>query len=68
MKTFKEWYKDVSGVEFKRDKSEDLLKWCNDRGLPAIVSCTCCGSTMVIFSAFVDEEDCIYCPSCAGME
>ena len=68
MKTFKEWYKDVSGVEFKRDKSEDLLKWCDERGLPAIVSCTCCESTMIVFNAFVDDEDHVYCPSCAGVE
>lgn len=66
MKTFKEWYKNVSGVEFKRDKSEDLLKWCDERGLPAIVSCTNCECTMVIFDCRIDDENYIYCPTCAG--
>lgn len=66
MKTFKEWYKDIVGVELKRDKSEDLLKWCDERGLPAIVSCTNCGCTMVILDCHIDDEDYIYCPTCAG--
>lgn len=68
MKTFKEWYKDVAGIEPDYETREDRLVWCQERNLPMIVSCTCCGSTMVVFGAFVDEEDYIYCPSCAGVE
>lgn len=66
MKTFKEWYKDISGVELKRDKSEDLLKWCDERGLPAIVCCTNCECTMTIFDCRIDDKNYIFCSSCAG--
>ena len=68
MKTFKEWYKDVAGIEPDYEKREDKLVWCEEEGLPMIVSCTCCGSTMVVFDVFVDEEDHVYCSSCAGVE
>ena len=68
MKTFKEWCKDAAGVEPDYEATQDRLSWCKERGLPIIVSCTCCESTLFIFSAFVDEEDRTYCPSCAGME
>lgn len=32
--------------------------------LGAVVSCTCCGITMTIASACIDEAGCIYCASC----
>ena len=68
MKKFKDWYKDVSGKEPDYETTQDKLVWCSERGVPMIVSCTCCESTLLIFSAFVDEEDYTYCPSCAGVE
>ena len=68
MKKFKDWYKDVAGVEPDYETREDKLVWCNERGLPMIVACTCCESTLLIFNAFVDAEDYTYCPSCAGVE
>lgn len=34
--------------------------------LGAVVSCTCCGMTMTIASACVDEEGRIYCASCGN--
>ena len=66
MKTFKEWYKDVAGIEPDYETAENKLLWLQEREIPMIVSCTCCGSTMLIFNAYVDEEDYTYCPSCAG--
>ena len=68
MKKFKDWYKDVAGVEPDYETREDKLVWCSERGLPMIVSCTCCESTMIVFNAFVDDEDHVYCPSCAEVE
>ena len=67
MKTFKEWYKDVSGKDFD-EKVIHNGNWFLERGLPLVVSCTCCNSTFVLPSAYIDEEDYIYCPSCAGVE
>lgn len=68
MKIFKEWYKDVAGIEPDYETTENKLLWLKERDLPMIVSCTCCGGTMIIFNAFVDDEDYIYCPSCAEVE
>ena len=68
MKKFKDWYKDVSGKEPDYENTQDKLLWCKGRGLPVVVSCTCCEGTLLIFNAFVDEEDYTYCPSCAGVE
>ena len=68
MKKFKDWYKDVTGIESNYETAKDKLLWCKEEGVPMIVSCTCCESTMIVFNAFVDEEDHVYCPSCAGVE
>lgn len=68
MKKFKDWYKDVAGVEPDYETAQNKLLWCQERGLPVVVSCTCCEGTLLIFNAFVDEEDHTYCPSCAGVE
>ena len=68
MKKFKDWYKDVTGIEPNYEAAKDKLLWCKEEGVPMIVSCTCCGSTMIVFNAFVDDEDHVYCSSCAGVE
>ena len=67
MKQFKDWYKEVSGKE----RSSGALHNGNrimERGLPIVVSCTCCESTLLLPGAYLDDEDYIYCPSCAGVE
>ena len=68
MKKFKDWYKDVTGIEPDYEIAQDKILWCEEERVPMIVSCTCCGSTMIVFNAFVDDEDHVYCPSCAGVE
>lgn len=68
MKKFKDWYKDVSGVEPDYETAENKLLWLKERELPMIVSCHCCEGTMLIFNSYVDDEDYTYCPSCAGVE
>lgn len=40
--------------------------WFAERGLPMIVSCTCCGMTMALPSARIDREGYTYCGGCAG--
>lgn len=67
MKSFIDWYKDVSGGE-ELPKGNISGKWFAEKGLPMIVECTCCGSTMVLFNSYVDEDDYVFCPSCAGVE
>ena len=68
MKTFKEWYRDVSGIEPDYETTENKLLWLKETYLPMTVSCTCCGGTVTIFNAFVDDENRVCCPSCAGVE
>ena len=40
--------------------------WFAEHDLPMIVSCTCCGMTMALPSAYVDEDGYTYCSGCAG--
>lgn len=43
--------------------------WFSEHGLPMIVRCTCCNSTMAMPSAFVDfDTGETYCSSCAGVD
>lgn len=67
MKSFTEWYKDVSGGQ-ELPHGNIPYEWFAKRGLPMIVDCTCCGSTMILFNSYVDEDDYTFCPSCAGVE
>lgn len=41
-------------------------QWFVNNDLPMIVECTCCGSTMSLPSAFVDNDGFIYCSGCAA--
>ena len=68
MKKFKDWYKDVAGVEPDYETARNKLLWCKEKRVPMIVFCTCCKGAMIVFNAFVDEEDHVYGPSCAGVE
>ena len=67
MKKFKDWYKEVSGKEFPNAATHNG-NWFMEHGLPLVVSCTCCESTLLLPGTYLDDEDYIYCPSCAGAE
>ena len=55
------------GVEMP--KGEIKGSWFAENALPMVVSCTCCGMTMALPSALIEDDGSIYCPSCAnGME
>jgi hypothetical protein len=41
--------------------------WFSEHRLPMVVSCACCEMTMVLPSAFIDEDGYIYCSDCAGV-
>lgn len=64
MKTFAEWLKEAYGEDLPKGNING--NWFSDRGLPMIVNCTCCGSTMALPSAYVDDEDYTYCSNCKG--
>ena len=42
--------------------------WFAENGLPMIVACTCCGTTMASPWCWVDNNGNCYCGSCAGAE
>lgn len=67
MKSFKEWYKAVSGKDLP-DTQLHNGNWFAAEGLPIVVSCTCCESTLLLPGAYLDDEDYIYCPNCAEIE
>ena len=35
-------------------------------GLPMIVRCTCCETTMALPNAYIDDEGYTYCTNCKG--
>ena len=47
---------------------EDVIpgSWFDENGLPMFVECSCCGMTMALPSAMLDDDGNIYCFSCAG--
>lgn len=65
MKNFKDWYKEVNGKDFDMGKCQQLLA---AEGLPMIVSCSSCLCTLLLSSAYIDDKEYIYCPSCAEAE
>lgn len=40
----------------------------NQLGLPMIVSCKCCESTMTLPSAIIDDEGYTYCTDCISLD
>lgn len=67
MKKFKDWYEGVSGKEFPNAAIHNG-NWFMEHGLPLVVSCLCCESTLLLPDAYLDDEGYIYCPSCAGVD
>ncbi len=65
MKSFKDWYKEISGKDFDINTCQQSLAAV---GIPMVVTCTCCKSILLLPSAYLDDENYIYCSSCAGVE
>lgn len=62
MKTMLE-YLEENGIEVP--EGEVNSAWFKEHHLPMIVRCTDCDSTMVLFSAKIDDEGFLYCQHCA---
>ena len=66
MITFRNYILQNFGIEMP---SGDIHgNWFAENGLPMIVACTCCGSTMMAPSAWIDSDGSCYCSDCAGAE
>lgn len=64
MRTAERYIWEEMGV--KMPEGEINGSWFAEHSLPMIVHCTCCGSTMALPSAMVDDDGTIYCSSCVG--
>lgn len=63
MKTMREWLKENLGIEMPEGNING--SWFAENNLPMIVECSCCGMTMALPSAYV-ENGYIYCGNCKG--
>lgn len=64
-KTFKEWFKEQYPEDFP--ESETISGgWFHNRGIPMVVRCAGCETTMCVVSACIDEKGITWCSSCAG--
>ena len=64
LRTAEQYLREERGLEMPTDHING--SWFAEKGLPVVVSCTCCGSTLMLPSALIDEEGYCYCSSCAG--
>ena len=63
MKTVRQFLLDEIGLEMPEDNINGA--WFVEHDLPMIVECECCGMTMALPSAMVDDEGYTFCASCA---
>lgn len=64
MMTAREWLKVECGLDMPYGNINGA--WFAENNLPMIVECACCGSTMVLPSAMIDDNCIVYCSACAG--
>lgn len=64
LRTAEQYIKEEFDIEMPKGTINS--SWFTENNLPMIVSCTCCGSTMALPSAMIDEDGHIYCSSCVG--
>lgn len=63
MRTFETYAFEEMGI--KVPKNNIPVSWFAENALPMIVECSCCGMTMALPSAMIDDNGSCYCPSCA---
>lgn len=66
MKIFSKYWKETTGEDLPKNKIP--VSWFSLRRLPMIVACTCCGSTMCLVSAFIDDDEYCYCSDCGSSD
>ena len=63
MRTAERYIFEELGVEMP--KGEINGSWFSENGLPMIVECSCCGMTMALPSAMIDDDGHCFCSSCS---
>lgn len=64
MKTFEQWFRENRRAEVPKGNIDE--GWFIERGLHMIVECCCCGMSMALPNAMIDDEGNIYCASCVS--
>lgn len=62
MKTFRNYIRDEFDLEMPQGDIPGA--WFFDNGLPMIVACFCCGTTMASPSALIDRTGQVFCSGC----
>ena len=62
LRTAKTYIFEEMGIEMP--EGEINGSWFAENHLPMVVSCTCCGMTMALPSAMIDDNGEIFCHSC----
>lgn len=63
MKTVRQFLLDEIGLEMPEGNINGA--WFVEHDLPIIVECECCGMTLALPSAMVDDEGYTFCTTCA---
>ena len=66
MEDFKTWFQNEWNETVPDDNIES--KWFTDHGLPMVCRCANCEMSMILFSAYIDQDGYTYCASCAGVD
>ena len=64
MRTARDYLLEEMGIELP-NKTLVSAEWFTENNLPLVVSCSCCGGTLLLPSAMIDENGTIFCQSCA---
>lgn len=62
MRTAERFILEEMGIEMPKGKING--SWFAENDLPMIIECTCCGTTIALPSAMVDEDGYCFCSSC----
>lgn len=63
MRTAEVYLKEEMNIEFPKGNVPG--SWFEENSLSMVVSCCCCGMTLALPSAMIDDDGNIYCSSCA---
>lgn len=64
MTTFRNYIAANYGLEMP--EKEVPGSWFTENGFPMIVTCKCCGMTMALPAAWIDDDGYCFCNDCAG--
>lgn len=62
LRTAEQYIWEEMGVEMPKDEIPGA--WFAENGLPMIVECACCGMTMALPSAMVNDDGEVFCQGC----